>query len=142
MLDFNYTLGVQFVTYLLLLGSLQLLLYRPLRNLMQQRRDTIQGSKRRAEQLETQIAEKMARYQQQLEKAKQEAAVDRARMKADGAKKEAEILATAREEVQSRMQTIRAQVAVEAAAARAQLQQETRDHALGIAASILGRDVK
>lgn len=142
MLTFDYSLLIQFATYVVLLYLLNLLLYRPLRDLMERRRETIQGSHKRADQLEGQINEKMARYQEQLERAKQEAAAERAALKAEATKSETEQLSAARQDATAKLQTIRAQVAAEAEAARAKLEGEIRDHALNIAARILGREVK
>ncbi len=139
MLEFNITLLYQFALYLVLLFLLNLLLYRPLRAVMQERRQTIDGSKERAKSLEADIQDKMARYEEKLQEARTAGAAERAQLKAEANKKEQELLSEAREDATAQLTKIREQVGAEADTARTQLQDESRAHAEMIAAKVLGR---
>ena len=141
MLEFNITILFQFASYLFLLFALNLVLYRPLRAVMQNRRQTIEGGHKRARDLEGQIDERMAKYQQKLEKARQAGAIERADLKADAAKHETEILSAARADAMAKLQRIRSQVAKEADTARTKLQEDAQAHAALIASKVLGRSL-
>lgn len=141
MLEFNVTILIQFATYLILLFVLNLVLYRPLRTVMQNRRQSIEGGHKRARDLEGQIEERMAKYQQKLEQARQAGAREREELKADAAKHEVELLSAARADALEKLQGIRAQVGQEADAARQKLQEDAQAHASLIASKVLGRSL-
>ena len=141
MLEFNITILFQFASYLILLFALNLVLYRPLRTIMQGRRQTIEGGHKRAKDLEGQIEERMVKYQQRLDQARQAGAVERAELKADAAKHEAEMLSAARTDATIKLKGIREQVGKEADAARKKLQEDAQAHAVLIASKVLGRSL-
>ncbi len=70
MIELNWTLLLQFANFVVLLLVLNFLFYRPLRRLMQERQQAMEGSYQRARDLEGRISEKMADYQQRLQEAK------------------------------------------------------------------------
>ena len=59
MISLDWTLGLQFVNFFILLIILNKFLYRPLLKVMAERRETVAGSHRRAKSLEAEIEEKM-----------------------------------------------------------------------------------
>jgi len=137
----NWTLGLQFVNFIILLIILNKLLYKPLMNIIAERRGAIEGSHARAKSLETDIEEKMQRYQQQLNDAKLAANEERNAVKKAAAEEESKILSDAQGKASKRLQTIKAQVGKEAAAASKTLKGDAESLAGQIATKILGREL-
>jgi len=140
-ISLDWTLGLQFINFIVLLIVLNKLLYRPLQEIIAKRRDTIAGGHARAKDLESDIDDKMHRYQQQLSDAKAEANKERNSLKQAANKEEATILAEANGKANDRLQVIKAKVAKEAEAASKTLNSEAKNLAGQIATKILGRDL-
>ena len=139
MISIDWTILVQFANFIVLMIVLNILLYRPLRNVMASRRETIDGSYDVAQSLESQIEEKMARYGEKLQAAKQQGNQEKAALRQAGASEEAGIISKAREEATGRLQGVKEQVAESATVARRQLKSETEALAGEISEKILGR---
>ena len=125
MISIDWTILVQFANFIVLMIVLNILLYRPLRNVMANRRETIDGSYDVAQSLESQIEEKMVRYEEKLQAAKQQGNQEKAALRQAGASEEAGIISKAREEATGRLQGVKEQVAESATVARQQLKSET-----------------
>ena len=83
MISIDFTIVIQFINFFLLIFLLNLVLFRPLRKLLEERRATIEGGHGRAQELESQIEEKMARYQERLQEARSKGAQERATMRGE-----------------------------------------------------------
>ncbi len=142
MISIDWTIGLQFVNFVVLMLVLNFILYRPLRDMLNRRKETIDGSLQAAKDLEGQVDEKMSRYQQQLQEAKLKASQDRAVLRQEAAKEEAAILAKAQGKAADELKVIKNRVAAEAEEARKVLGKETKALAAGIASKVLGREVK
>ncbi|OEU69049.1 MAG: hypothetical protein BA864_07040 [Desulfuromonadales bacterium C00003093] len=141
MISLDWTLGLQFVNFLILLIILNKLLYRPLMKVVSERREAIGGSHERARSLNADIEEKMLRYQQQLNDAKVTANDERSKLKKTAVEVEAGVLAEAQNKANVRLQAIKEQVAGEAAEASKTLKSEAEALAGQIATKILGREL-
>ena len=141
MISLDWTLGLQFINFVILLIILNKLLYRPLLKIFAERREAIDGSHARAKSLEASIEEKMQRYQQQLNDAKTVANEERSQLKKAATAEESALLADAHGKASTQLQAIKAQVAGEAAAASKTLKNEAETLAGQIAAKILGREL-
>lgn len=141
MISLDWTLGLQFVNFFILLIVLNKFLYRPLLQVIAQRRETIDGSHARAKSLEADIEEKMQRYQQQLSEAKAVANEERSKLKKAAGEEESVLLSDAHGKAADRLQAIKSQVAGEAAAASKTLKGEAKALAGQIATKILGREL-
>lgn len=139
MIKIDWTIFLQFLNFLVLMFALNVLLYRPLRGMLAKRKATVEGDHARAKELAGQIDDKMARYQEQLQAAKQKGAEEKAQLRRQAAKEEAGILGVAHEEAAAHLQQIKGQVAAEAAQARDALKKETDALAGIIAGKVLGR---
>lgn len=139
MISIDWTILVQFVNFVILMAVLNILLYRPLRNMLKSRHETIEGSHGRARDLEAQIEEKMARYEEKLQAAKQKGNQEKAALRQAAATEEAGIVGKAREEATERLQVVKEQVAGAAESARQQLRGDAEGLAGEIASKILGR---
>lgn len=141
MIEINWTIGLQFLNFFVLLLLLNVLLYRPLRGVLEKRKATVDGGHARARELKEQIDEKMARYQDQLQQAKIKGNEEKAALRSAAAKEEADILTAARTAAGGRLQAIREQVQAEAAQAGQQLRAQTSALAAQVASKVLGRGV-
>ena len=141
MISVDWTLGLQFVNFVILLIILNKLLYRPLKKIIDERRHTITGSHARAKELEADIDEKMQRYQQQLSDAKTLAIEERNRIKKAAGEEESQILSAAHGKATARLQVIKTRVAKEADMASETLKSEAEQLAGQIATKILGREL-
>jgi F-type H+-transporting ATPase subunit b len=140
-IEINWTIGLQFLNFLVLMLLLNVLLFRPLRGVLEKRKATVDGGHARARELKEQIDEKMARYQDQLQQAKLKGNEEKAALRSAAAKEEAEILGAAREVASGRLQAIREQVQTEAAQAGKELRTQTSALAAQVASKVLGRGV-
>lgn len=141
MIEINWTIGLQFLNFFVLMLLLNVLLFRPLRGVLEKRKATVDGGHARARELKEQIDEKMARYQDQLQQAKLKGNEEKAALRSAAAKEEAEILGAAREVASGRLQAIREQVQTEAAQAGKELRTQTSALAAQVASKVLGRGV-
>ena len=139
MISLDWTLGLQFVNFIILLIVLNKMLYRPLLKVLAERREAIDGSHARAKDLAADIDEKMQRYQQQLSEAKKVANEERGSLKKAASAEEAALLAEAQGKASARMLSIKAKVTEEAAAASKTLKSEAKALAGQIASKVLGR---
>lgn len=142
MINIDITLVIQFVNFIILMVILNQILYRPLRRALQKRKETIEGNQQAAVDLEAQIEEKMARYEQQLQDAKLKGNQERTAMRQAAAEEESKVLGSAHQEASASLQQIKVKVAGEATAAREALRAETSTLADLIASKVLGRALK
>ncbi|PLX97707.1 MAG: hypothetical protein C0623_14760 [Desulfuromonas sp.] len=137
----DWTIVLQIINFIVLMLVLNIILYRPLRNIMSQRKETIDGSHARASELEAQIEEKMARYEEKLQAAKLQGNQQKNELRQAAAGEEAKILGEARDEAARQLQTVKDRVAGEADAAGKKLKSDAETLATDIAIKILGRAV-
>lgn len=142
MIELNWTIWIQFANFFVLLAVLNVILYKPLREVMKRREETVSGGHDRARELEGQINEKMSRYQEQLQEARARGNEERATLRKAALQEEGTILGAAQEEASRHLQGIKGQVAAEAETAREALKAETDALASQIASRVLGRELK
>ena len=141
MISVDWTLGLQFLNFIILLVVLNKLLYRPLKKIIAERDETVKGSLAAAKNLEADIDDKMQRYQQQLSDAKIQANDERNKLKKAANDEEAKILHEAQGKAATRLQAIKAQVGLEAEDAGKTLKKEAGSLAGQITTKILGREL-
>jgi F-type H+-transporting ATPase subunit b len=138
-ISIDWTLGLQFINFLVLLLALNVILYRPLRRMMQQRKETVDGSYQKAKSLQGAIEEKMAHYQEQLQQAKLKGNQEKSELRSQAHTEEGMILSAARATATDYMESIKVKVAGEADRARLILKADTEALAGQIASRVLGR---
>jgi F-type H+-transporting ATPase subunit b len=115
------------------------LLFRPIFAALDSREERIAGTRRRADQLATQAADALARYQASVRDARAEAESGR-RTQLDAARSEAVAqLAAVRGEAEGEIERARGEIAAELERARAVLREQARELAREAAARVLGR---
>ncbi len=141
MIELNWTLLLQFVNFMILMAALNALLFKPLRAALQARRDTIQGSKAKVQDLDEQVQAQIARYEAQLQEARLQGGQERTALRKTAQDEEARILGGANKKSAEKLQTIKEQIQEEASTARQALRYETEALAKSIAGKVLGRAV-
>ena len=141
MIKLDWTLFLQFVNFVILMAVLNALLFKPLRAALQARRDAIEGSRAKVQDIDEQVQAQIARYEAQLQEARQQGAQERATLRKAAQEEEARILGEANQTSAEKLQTIKEQIQVEAGAARQALRNESEALAKEIAGKVLGRAV-
>lgn len=139
MIKVDWTLLVQAANFFILMGALHLILFRPLGNIMQRRREEIDGNLQQAGALEDRLNERLSAYQQQLHQAKSEIAGERKKFRKELAEEEARLLGLANEEAAAELQGIKDRVADEKEQALADLKDQAAPLAAQIAQKVVGR---
>jgi len=137
----DWTLFLQFVNFMILMAVLNALLFKPLRAALQARREAIEGSKAKVHDIDEQVQAQIARYEAQLQEARQQGAQARAALRKTAQEEEGRILGEANQTSAVKLQSIKAQIQEEAAVARQTLRNETEALAKDIAGKVLGRAV-
>jgi len=135
----DWTIFLQAANFIVLMLILNSILYRPLRDILNRRRQEVDGGHGRARELESQINEKMNRYQEQLQQAKLKGSEEKAALRTAAAREESEVLAAAHQSASEQLQSIKGRVQEEAEAARLALRAEAETLAAHVATKVLGR---
>jgi len=138
-ISIDWTLLLQAANFFVLLGLLQWLLFRPLRTVMQRRRQEIEGSLGRVRDLEDEIAGRQAGYSELLESVRENARQQREAVRAEVTEQQQQLLSAARDEATGRQRELEARLAVEEAAAATALRAESARLAGAITHKIAGR---
>lgn len=141
MIKLDWTLLLQFANFMILLVVLNVLLFKPLRNVLAARKATIDGDLAKARSLDEQIQAQVAEYEVKLQGARQRGSQERLSLRQAAQAEEAHLLGTANEKATQRLQVLKEQVAGEAEVARQGLRGETEALARQIAGKVLGRSV-
>ena len=142
MVDLNITLLYQAANFLILMFVLNIILYKPLMKLMDDRQKRIDDANEQVRSLDATVEQKVADYEETLRRARAEAMEERDSVKATGTDAAKDILGKAREEVSEMIQGFKSKAAAEKEEARLLLKKQTRQIALEISEKVLGRGVK
>ena len=141
MIELNLAFFVQVVNFGILVLVLNIFLYKPLRKVLAERRQVIDGAREKAASVDLEVQEKMAQYETRLHEAKAEAGARRAESLKQAQLEETSLLEKARAEATTSLGTIRDRVAKEAADARVLLKQQAELLSVDISEKILGRSL-
>jgi len=137
----DWTLFLQFANFMILMAVLNALVFKPLRAALQARREAIESSKAKVHDIDEQVQAQIARYEAQLQEARQQGGQERAALRKTAQEEEGRILGEANQKSAEKLLSIKAQIQEEAGAARQTLRNETEALARDIAGKVLGRAV-
>jgi F-type H+-transporting ATPase subunit b len=137
----DWTLLLQFANFMILLVVLNVLLFKPLRNVLAARKAAIDGDLAKARSLDEQIQAQVAEYEAKLQEARLRGSQERAALRRAALTEEAGQLGVANEKASRRLQVLKEQIAGEAESARQGLRSETQALAREIAGKVLGRSL-
>ena len=141
MIELNLAFFVQVVNFGILVLVLNIFLYKPIRKVLADRRQVVDGAREKAAAVDLEVQEKMALYEVRLRDAKAVAAERRAESIKQAQAEETSVLEKARAEATVSLGTIRDRVAKEAADARVLLKQQAELLSVDISEKILGRSL-
>lgn len=141
MINLDLSFVIQLVNFLLLIVILNLFLYRPLRRVLEDRREKLAGARSRAEEVDAEVSAKMAEYERRLREMKAQTGAERGELKKEAVRYEAALLEKARTEAAESLSAVKSRVAKEAADARQLLQAEAEKLSAEICEKVLGRSL-
>ena len=141
MIDLNLAFFVQVVNFGILVLVLNIFLYKPIRKVLADRRQVIDGAREKAAAVDLEVQEKMALYEVRLRDAKADANARRAEFLKQAQIEETSVLEKARAEATASLGSIRDRVSKEAADARTLLKQQAELLSGDICEKILGRSL-
>jgi F-type H+-transporting ATPase subunit b len=140
-IDLNLAFVIQVVNFGILVLVLNIFLFKPIRKVLADRRQVIDGAREKAAAVDLEVQEKMALYEVRLHDAKADATARRSENLKQAQAEETSVLEKARAEATASLGTIRDRVAKEAADARVLLKQQAELLSVDISEKILGRSL-
>lgn len=141
-IDFDRTVLVQMALFVLLMLILAPTLFGPLLRLFEERERRTEGARTEAREMQERAGELLLRYQTELVRVQQVAAVERERLRTETMRLEAKILEEARAATAAIVEQGRNRLNVETAKIRTELDAKTRQITADIAKSVIGREVQ
>jgi F-type H+-transporting ATPase subunit b len=142
MIELNFTLIIQLVIVLTLMGILTPILFKPFLSVLQERRNRIEGAEKRAKDLQQQAEELIERYREAIAAGQAQGAGIRDEIRKTSLAEETEILQKAMEQANRLIQEVKAGIADEARAARTDLRLQAQGLSRAITEKILGRSLQ
>jgi F-type H+-transporting ATPase subunit b len=140
-IELNIAFFIQIVNFGILVLVLNIFLFKPIRKVLADRRQVVDGAREKAAAVDLEVQEKMAQYEARLRDAKAEAGVRRAESLKQAQAEETTVLEKARAEATASLGSIRDRVAKEASEARVLLKQQAEILSIDISEKILGRSL-
>lgn len=141
MIQINWTLGAQLVTFLTLVFLLNMVLFRPIRKAIKDRQAKMGAQEADLNLLETQGQDLHSEIKDKLAAARREGAGVRESLKQEGAAVEAALLEEVKREVDQEWSRVEQQIKKDMGRARKTLQAESHSFARLLASKILGREL-
>lgn len=141
MIDINISLLIQFVNFIVLLVALNLILFKPIRQIMQEREQGISASLLDAGTAQDRMQSLMESYNASLAEAKQKAAAAYNTLYQQGLDSQRDMIAAERAKAGEMLDKARAEVTAASAAARTELRKEAERLSQEITSKLLGRAV-
>jgi len=141
MVSIDATLFLQIANFLLLIFILNILLYKPLLKIMNNRKMRLQSSDDEIKTLHQTIGQKTAEYEEKIRLAKMEAMNQRNEIQKEGAEEGKRIIDQAKEEIAKMVDDFKVKMAKEMDDARQILNTQSKAISLEIAEKVLGRSI-
>ena len=137
----DWSVGLQIINFLLILWILNLILYRPIRNILRQRKEKIDGLELSIETYNEDAREKDEAFAAGIKEARTKGITEKETLLQAAAEEEKAIIAKVNEKAQTELADIREKISQEAKTAKAALKTKVDEFADDICQKILGRTV-
>lgn len=137
----DWTTSIQIVNFLFLIWVLNLILYRPIRRVLLQRKDKITGLEESIDAASKDVLDKESAYASGIKEARAKGMQAKENLLTAAADEERQIIEKINAKAQAELAKVREKVAQEADDARASLMQEIDGFAEAIGQKILGRAI-
>lgn len=141
LIDFDYTIFIQFGIFLLTAFLASQWLFKPYLRMREGRAEGIDGARKEAETFSAEADARLADYQAKLAAARSRALDEQRTIRAEAAAHEREVTDKARTQASTALEQAQARVSRETEAARAELMPRAEAIAGDIATKLLGRKV-
>ncbi|KPK15682.1 MAG: hypothetical protein AMK69_27080 [Nitrospira bacterium SG8_3] len=141
MISVSPFLFVQMANFILLIFILNAILYKPVRNILIERRKKIQGAQEAIEGAKQSADEAGQAFKTKMGDAKMKGHQEKEALKQAGQEEEKRLLDEINQKAQAELETVLAQIAKDAESARGKLKGEIEGFSAAIAEKILGRAV-
>lgn len=138
----DWTVAIQIVNFLLILWILNRMLYRPIRNILRQRKEKMDGLETSIQTYNDDAEEKDKAFAAGIKEARAKGLKEKEAMLQDAAEEEKKIIAKVNEKAQAELTGIRQKISQEAQTAKSALQTRVAEFADDICQKILGRTVQ
>jgi F-type H+-transporting ATPase subunit b len=135
------SLIIQIANFLLIIWILNLILYRPIRNILRQRKEKIEGLELRIETYNEDAQKKDDAFASGIQEARAKGLKEKETLLQAAAEEEKQMIADVNTQAQAELVEIRQKIEKDAEAARASLQEKVDEFANDICQKILGRKV-
>jgi F-type H+-transporting ATPase subunit b len=139
MVSVDGSLFIQIINFLFLLYALNLVLFKPVRKILLERKEKIDSLEKGVQTLSSKAFDKDNAYKEGLKSARTEGLKQKETFVEQGSQEEKEILERINKKAQANLAAIRSQVAEETEKARLALEKEVDAFAKAIGEKILGR---
>lgn len=137
----NWSFLLQMANFVFLIWVLNLILYKPIRNVLKQRNKKVTGLEQSIESFQKDAADKQEAFNTGLRSARVKGLEKKENLLAEAAGEEKEIIAQINEKAQAELSQVRGQIAKDVQAARQSLLKDVDGFAAAIGEKILGRAV-
>lgn len=141
-IDFDGSVVIQFVAFVILFLIIKPLLIDPFLKLMEEREKRTEGARTAARIMDTKAGAILKKYETEIDNVRRIANEEREKLRADAQRLEAKILAEAREETAKVVEAGKATIASERDALRQELATMTETMSAEVASRVLGREVR
>jgi F-type H+-transporting ATPase subunit b len=135
------TLIIQIANFLLIIWILNLILYRPIRNILRQRKEKIEGLELRIETYNEDAQKKDDAFASGIQEARTKGLKEKETLLQSAAEEEKQIIADVNTKAQAELAEIRKKIVKDTKAVSASLQEKVDEFANDICQKILGRKV-
>ena len=130
---------IQLINFLVLLWILNLVFFKPIRKVLIQRKEKIEGLEEGVEKLAKEVVEKDNAFENGLKEARAKELKEKETFIEEASGEEKEIIEEINKKAQAKLAEIKKQVAEETEKARVELEKDIENYARGIGEKILGR---
>ncbi|MDL2122529.1 MAG: ATP synthase F0 subunit B [Deltaproteobacteria bacterium] len=139
MISLDYSLGIQIINFLFLIWALNVVLYKPIRNILIQRKEKITGLEQNIDTCNSDVKKKDDAFTSGLKEARAKGMGEKDALIQTAADEEKMIIEKINQKAQADLAEVREKVAKDAESVRVSLQEELDDIAIAISHKILGR---
>lgn len=137
MLDLNITMIFQLANFLVAIYVLNILLIRPIRDIIKKRNGIMDGMAEEAESFEYQAAERLTNYEAELARARQDAGLNREEGRAEGTVEQQKLVSEAQKSARDIIAETRDSLQAQAAKTLEELRNQVSDFSARLAAKLI-----
>lgn len=141
MIQPDWTLLIQMINFLVFLFLMNMILYRPIRRIVAERKKLMAEKQEGIDRLEAEVRTVIQDYDSKLAESRRLGFQKIQELKAAGYDQEKELLRQRSEEAASKLQQMRAQIQNDIGVARDELREQVRSFSVQLAQKILGRSI-